>query len=57
MTKDRVEKDLGIYNRNLERMAQAVELMEETLAAERRKRERQDDTTQSQEAPATGSES
>lgn len=37
----RVEKDLGLYASNLDKMAQAVELMEETLAAERRKRERQ----------------
>jgi Thylakoid formation protein. len=30
-----------LYRSNLEKMAQAVELMEETLASERRKRERQ----------------
>jgi photosystem II biogenesis protein Psp29 len=41
LARTRVEKDLGLYASNLDRMAQAVELMEETLAAERRKRERQ----------------
>ena len=37
---ERVEKDLGVFASNSERMEQAVELMEETLAAERRKKER-----------------
>ena len=50
LAKERVEKDLGIYTGNLERMAQAVELMEETLAAERRKRERQDKAAEPQGA-------
>ena len=49
LTKERVEKDLGIYTSNVERMAQAVELMEETLAAERRKRERQEEGAKAQE--------
>ncbi|MCP9850132.1 photosystem II biogenesis protein Psp29 [Cyanobium sp. Morenito 9A2] len=40
LIRSRVDKDLGIYASNLERMAQAVELMEETVAAERRRRER-----------------
>jgi len=40
-SKPRVQKDLSIYTANLEKMTQAVELMEETLAAERRKRERE----------------
>ncbi|MFM9110420.1 MAG: photosystem II biogenesis protein Psp29 [Prochlorococcaceae cyanobacterium] len=40
MMKDRLDKDLGLYAGNLEKMAQAVELMEETVAAERRRRER-----------------
>ena len=40
LIRSRLDKDLGIYATNLERMAQAVELMEETVAAERRKRER-----------------
>ena len=49
LAKERVQKDLGIYTGNLERMAQAVELMEETLAAERRKRERQAETNSPQD--------
>lgn len=40
LLKDRLDKDLSLYATNLEKMAQAVELMEETVAAERRKRER-----------------
>jgi photosystem II biogenesis protein Psp29 len=40
LIKDRVDKDLGLYSTNIEKMSQAVELMEETLAAERRRRER-----------------
>ena len=54
LAQERVQKDLGIYTSNLERMAQAVELMEETLAAERRKRERQDEAA-SQDSPAVES--
>ena len=38
----KVEKDLNLYRSNSERMQQAVELMEETLASERRKREKRD---------------
>ncbi|MEB3167028.1 MAG: photosystem II biogenesis protein Psp29 [Cyanobacteriota bacterium] len=41
LLRDRVDKDLGIYATNLEKLAQAVELMEETVAADRRRRERQ----------------
>jgi photosystem II biogenesis protein Psp29 len=41
LMRDRVDKDLSLYATNLEKLAQAVELMEETVAAERRKRERQ----------------
>ena len=40
MPEERVEKDLGIFASSSERMQQAVELMEETLAAERRKKEK-----------------
>ena len=40
LIKDRVDKDLGLYASNLEKLSQAVELMEETVAAERRRRER-----------------
>ena len=41
LLRDRVDKDLTLYVSNLEKMAQAVELMEETIAADRRRRERQ----------------
>jgi len=41
LLRDRLDKDLSLYAGNLEKLAQAVELMEETVAAERRKRERQ----------------
>lgn len=41
LLRDRVDKDLSLYATNLDKLAQAVELMEETVAAERRKRERQ----------------
>ena len=37
---ERVEKDLAVFSSNSERMEQAVELMQETLAAERRKKEK-----------------
>ena len=40
LMKDRLDKDLNLYATNLEKMAQAVELMEETVAADRRRRER-----------------
>jgi photosystem II biogenesis protein Psp29 len=50
LLRDRVDKDLNLYATNLEKMAQAVELMEETVAAERRRRERQS------QPPATGGE-
>ncbi len=45
LMKERVDKDLTLYVSTLEKMAQAVELMEETLAAERRRRERQTQQT------------
>ena len=41
LLRERLDKDLSLYATNLEKMAQAVELMAETVAAERRKRERQ----------------
>ncbi len=49
LLQERLDKDLNLYASNLEKMAQAVELMEETLAAERRRRERQKGQS---EAPA-----
>lgn len=41
LLRERLDKDLNLYATNLERMAQAVELVQETVAAERRRRERQ----------------
>jgi photosystem II biogenesis protein Psp29 len=41
LQEEKLDKDMGLYARNLEKMAQAVEMLEETVAAERRKRERQ----------------
>ncbi|CAK6694006.1 photosystem II biogenesis protein Psp29 [Synechococcus sp. CCY9201] len=41
LLRERLDKDLTLYTSNLEKMAQAVELMEETVAADRRRRERQ----------------
>jgi photosystem II biogenesis protein Psp29 len=43
LMKDRLDKDLNLYATNLEKMAQAVELMEETVAADRRRRERREE--------------
>ena len=40
LMRDRVDKDISLYVGNLEKMAQAVELMEETVAADRRRQER-----------------
>lgn len=40
LLRDRVDKDLALYANNLEKLAQAVELMEETVAADRRRKER-----------------
>ena len=52
LLRDRLDKDLSLYAGNLEKMAQAVELMEETVAAERRKRERQQAAAGEQEGGA-----
>ena len=41
-SKVRVEKDLNLYKSNLEKMAQAVELTEQILDLERRKREQKE---------------
>ncbi|MEB3323536.1 MAG: photosystem II biogenesis protein Psp29, partial [Synechococcaceae cyanobacterium] len=55
LLRDRLDKDLSLYATNLEKMAQAVELMEETVAAERRKRERQGGVTAAPEGvPSAG---
>ena len=40
MPADRVEKDLTLFGSNSERMDQAVDLVQETIAAEKRKKER-----------------
>jgi photosystem II biogenesis protein Psp29 len=52
LIKDRLDKDLSLYAGNIEKMSQAVELMEETVAAERRRRERAE---QERQGLATGS--
>ena len=52
LLRDRLDKDLSLYSANLEKLAQAVELMEETIAAERRKRERQQGSVSEAAAPA-----
>ena len=57
LLRDRLDKDLKLYASNLEKMAQAVELMEETVAAEKRKRERRaaaPDTASSEPAANEG---
>ena len=41
LLRDRLDKDLNLYTANLEKLAMAVEMLEETVAAERRRRERQ----------------
>ena len=52
LLRDRLDKDLSLYSSNLEKLAQAVELMEETIAAERRKRERQQGAVSEPATPA-----
>jgi photosystem II biogenesis protein Psp29 len=52
LVRERLDKDLSLYAGNLEKMAQAVELMEETLAAERRRRDRQGEASISASAEA-----
>ncbi len=54
LLRDRVDKDLSLYATNLEKLAQAVELMEETVAAERRKRERQQESLSAPAEPQAG---
>ena len=54
LLRERLDKDLSLYASNLEKMAQAVELMEQTVAAERRKRERQQGISPGADAPPTG---
>lgn len=52
LLRDRLDKDLKLYASNLEKMAQAVELMEETVAAEKRKRERRSAASGSSDLPS-----
>ena len=52
LLRERLDKDLSLYASNLEKLAQAVELLEETVAAERRKRERQQQEISAPQAPA-----
>jgi photosystem II biogenesis protein Psp29 len=54
LLRERLDKDLNLYAVNLEKMAQAVELMEETVAAERRRRERQDVSASAEALPSAG---
>jgi hypothetical protein len=53
LLKDRVDKDLALYASNLEKLSQAVELMEETVAADRRRKERLL-TAEAPESPEAG---
>jgi len=55
LLRERLDKDLSLYATNLEKLAQAVELMEETVAADRRKRERQQESLTEQTTVAGGS--
>jgi photosystem II biogenesis protein Psp29 len=54
LLRERVDKDLGLYANNLEKLAQAVELMEETVAAERRRNERRTATGAATTSPEAG---
>ena len=54
LLRDRLDKDLSLYASNLEKMAQAVELMEETVAAERRRRERLEAASSAGDATPAG---
>jgi photosystem II biogenesis protein Psp29 len=51
LLRERLDKDLTLYASNLEKMAQAVELMEETVAADKRKRERRVSAADSSTTP------
>ena len=57
LLRDRLDKDLKLYASNLEKMAQAVELMEETVAAEKRKRERRSSPAGSTAESTNGNDS
>ena len=54
LLRDRLDKDLSLYSANLEKLAQAVELLEETVAADRRRRERQQLSESPEGVPSAG---
>jgi photosystem II biogenesis protein Psp29 len=54
LLRDRLDKDLSLYAANLEKLAQAVELLEETVAADRRRRERQPISETPEDVPSAG---
>lgn len=58
---DKVDKDLELYRSNLDKMAQAQEVMKDILAAERKKREQRaqakaESATATEAAPETAPE-
>jgi len=55
LLKSRLDKDLSLYASNVEKLAQAVELMEETVAADRRRRERQQEAAAQPSTPPPAS--
>jgi len=55
LLRDRLDKDINLYATNLEKLAQAVELMEETVAADRRRRERQQEAAAQPSTPPPAS--
>ncbi len=54
LLRDRLDKDLSLYTANLEKLAVAVEMLEETVAADRRRRERQQINETPEGVPTTG---
>ena len=52
--RDRLDKDLSLYAANLEKLAQAVVMLEETVAADRRRRERQQLNESPEGVPSAG---
>lgn len=53
LSEDKLTKDLDLYRSNLEKMAQALIVMEDTLAAERKKREDREKAKAAASAPST----
>jgi hypothetical protein len=54
LLRERLDKDLSLYTSNLEKMSVAVELMQETVAAERRRREKQGISGAPEGVPSAG---